>query len=367
MRISLLEKREDFYDILERTLNDSFLNKEVTNEKSKFIVNRYLNFIASPMLPKITFKILINEYSSSLIWWKKALQYYYVKLATSLNTRVIFSHNHIKLPSTFDNYLILGGNHRIRLFNSKLESSIVILKNKESNDFITNDIFIRTKNNLSYAPKILTFGQNWLKEEYIEGTPINRLKNEFNVDHYINSLVENHFNSLINKTTKIVSIDTFQGLVLNEIKTNLNRTNFKNKLFEEKLFQLLEKLFSMLKIDSLKLSWSHGDFQQANILLINNTIKVIDWESANKRFYLYDFFVLYSSIRTGVSLNEAIENFKLKVNEVETLNSIGNNDILLLLIEEIRFSVKENFSLNFYEPGDKTNLLIDAIKNYLND
>ena len=177
MRISLLEKRENFEKILKETLiASSFYEKKHDISEGKYYINKYLNFIATNKLPENVFQILANEYSSSSSWWKKVVQSLYVKLAISKFFRVLFSHHSIKLPSFFENFLILGGNHRLRLFSVNLTSSIVLLKQGEREVYLNNDITVRTENNLTYSPQLLKFGKDWLEEEYFEGTPINRVK-----------------------------------------------------------------------------------------------------------------------------------------------------------------------------------------------
>jgi hypothetical protein len=364
MRISLLEKREDFYKILKETLNTTCFYDAKNGDNKEYVVNKYLNFIASKELPTSVFKILINEYSSSLIWWKKTIQYIYVKLAVSSLFRSFFAQQTIQLSSFFDEYLILGGNHRLRFFSKDLASTIVLLKKGERHIFLINDVEIRTKNNLFYAPKIISHGKDWLEEEYFEGTPINRLTDKTKVDFYIIKVIENHVNELLNKTYVIVKNEEYRKLILNEIK---NIIGIENKKIDDKIYQTIELLFLKLENKDIKMSWSHGDFQQANILIKNNDYKVIDWESSSERFHLYDIFVLLSEIRTGVSLIEAFKFFNNKVKPFKDIDSINENDMVLLLVEELRFSVNEDFSQNFYHSGRKTNILCDSILKYINE
>ena len=108
MRISLLEKREDFYKILNITLNSYIKNLNLNNSKlSFFVVNKYLNFIANPYLPTSLFNILKNEYSNSNIKWKKIFQFFYVQLAVQKVLRLFFAQKIIRLPNYFSDFLIL--------------------------------------------------------------------------------------------------------------------------------------------------------------------------------------------------------------------------------------------------------------------
>ena len=85
MRISLLEKREDFYFILKNTLkNSSFFEEQNDGFKgARYTVNKYLNFIASEKINTKVFQNLVNEYSNSRVWWRKVIQKVYVSLAVS--------------------------------------------------------------------------------------------------------------------------------------------------------------------------------------------------------------------------------------------------------------------------------------------
>ena len=109
----------------------------------------------------------------------------------------------INLDKDFKNYLILGGNHRLRLFYGELKDSIVILKSGENQKFIKNDIAIRTENNLSYAPKIFDSENDWLREEYFNGIPFNRIESEERKGNLRDVIINNHFRINFNKCISI--------------------------------------------------------------------------------------------------------------------------------------------------------------------
>ena len=361
MRISLLEMREDFYKILNLTLNNYSKNLNINNSKSSyFVVNKYLNFIASPYLPSSLFNILKNEYSNSNIKWKKIFQFFYVQLAVRKVFRLFFAQKIIRLPNYFSDFLILGGNHRIRLFSETLNGSLVILKSKEREKYIYNDIKIRETFSLSFAPIILDKGKDWFIEEYFEGTPYNRLikENDYNLD----LLLEFYQKELLEPTKKVLSIIDYKNLINLDLETILKlnfESNLKNDL-NKLIIKTFTSLFRLINIKRVEISWTHGDLQEANILIKNNKIKVIDWESADKRFYLYDYFTLFSKIRTNISLNKSIDIFEAKF-------PTDMNVIYLLLIEELRFSINEEFSLNFFNSGIKTKELCNDILNFINE
>ena len=368
MRISLLEKREDFDEILKKTLNTtSFFKNRNFSSEDKYFINKYLNFIATNSLSSDVFKTLINEYSSSVSWWKKGIQLFYVTLATSRFFRGLFSHRVIWLSKDFKSYLILGGNHRLRLFYGELKDSIVILKSGESQKFIKNDITIRTEYNLSYAPKILEFDSDWLREEFFDGAPINRLKNKERIKKLRIVIFKNHFDELLIPSLKMIPLNEYIQLIKNEVYLFSNNVKIKiNKDILTLINRIYDDLFLNISVDNVKLSWSHGDFQDANILVDEYTYKVIDWEASNKRFYLYDVFTLFSNIRSNISFKSALNNFNSTKGNFEKIK-ITNDDIILLLIEELRFQMNEEFSENIYFKGEKIEKLCHFITSYLHD
>lgn len=369
MRISLLEKRENFEKILRETLiSSSFFNENYKVGEKKYYINKHLNFIATTKLPKKVFQILVNEYSSSLSWWKSGIQSSYVRVAISKFFRSILSHGSITLPDNFESFLILGGNHRLRLFSVELNSSIVLLKQGERINYLKNDIAIRTENTLTYAPELLKYGGEWLEEEYFEGTPINRLEDQSVAKDYLNEIFENHFKTLnLNGYENILKQD-YIDLVKNEIVSIST-----NKLIRVKLglIGVIDKVFTLLfaKLlnNDVRISWTHGDFQQANILIAKGSYKVIDWEASEKRFFMYDAFTLLGGIRQGELLTNAISNFKDRVKSIDYIDEVNENMIILLLIEELRFNINETFSVNFYESGSQTESLCNAIITYINE
>lgn len=367
MRIEILEKRENFIKITKNTLkNSTFFNEIEFSVEQNYYLNKYLNFIASENLPDKVFQILVNEYSSSLNYKKKLFQYLYVKLSISSSFRKIFSHETVLLPAIFNNYLILGGNHRLRLFSTELTSTHVLLKFNERNTYILNDIALRNKFNLPYAPKILNFGKDWIEEEYFEGTPINRLRDEGLRKKILKEVVLNHEKLLILKSVESVSKEVYIFNLKKEIDLILysKRINVEYPLIEliNKTFNLLKKNIKFKKID---VSWSHGDFHQANILVRNKSFRVIDWEASDKRFYLYDYFILMSGLRVHLSIEKGVNRFYTESRCLINKDSYDSDTINLLLLEELRFNINEQFSVNFFKSGFNTSNLCHSVLKFL--
>jgi len=369
MRISLLEKRENFYEILKETLNKSsfFKGQNESQLKTKFVINKYLNFIATQKINKTVFQNLINEYSNSIVWWKKIFQKIYVYLAVSDSFRKLFGNKIIELSIDYEEYLILGGNHRLRLFSKELKFSIVLLKKNERLNYLKNDIAVRTDNFMSYTPSIYEYGEDWLKEEYFSGKPLNRLNNQEKIKTFKEGLIKSHLEELLIPTKKVWTKKRYAKFINEEIDFILDNEFLKKISITKKAIKsLLSKLIDSLINDEISVSWSHGDFQMANVLIRNNKFKVIDWESANKRYYLYDIYVLEGGSRSDFSLKESIGKFKERVAFSKKIE-LNVDTINLLLIEELRFSVNEDYSENFYVSGFKTKQVCESIQKYLHE
>lgn len=350
MRISLLEKREPFYSILSDTLNQCSLFSS-SGEKKQFYVNRYLNYIAAISLSKGVFTPLVREYSnvqgSELKGW---LLKVYVQLAVTGLGRALFAQKKIKLSQALKSYLILGGNHRIRLFNSMKMESIIILKTGERDDFIKNDLEVRTKFNLTYAPKVKRSGENWIIESVSFGTPLNRISILALQKISREKIMVKHLNLLHKKSEKLTPVRNYYQQTL-ELVSNcfVNLPHLHNPL-RKIVEQTLEKLFEEYKENHIKTAWTHGDFQDANILVNEGDMTVIDWESSAVRCWGYDAFVLYSGIRTGVSLKVAKENIRSNNEIPPHFKDWILANFNMVMVDEILFRLTEESGINYYSP-----------------
>jgi len=268
------------------------------------------------------------------------------------------------LPERFKQYLILGGNHRLRIFGNGLTSSYVILKKGESNKFITNEISLRSEFNLPYAPRLISTGSSWLQEEYIEGIPLNRLADSGKRETIRAQLLEIHNRQLITPSgfklkTKDYLDEKLEKLEFLFSSKEINITKDIKKEIES-TFKLLCDQFDPL--GEVEVSWTHGDFQSGNVLVSGSSFKVIDWEASEKRFGLYDMFVLLGDIRSNGNLEKALELFEMK----RQLLNIQNNTLPdwkpLIMLEELLFSIDEDCSINFYRSGENTLELCKQIK-----
>lgn len=366
MRISILENREDFHKILSETLREwSFTGDALKEKPRKFYINKYLNFIAHPDLPEEYFSNLVSEYGTSTTMWKSLVHKTYVKLAVKKSLRKIFSHKSTELPQRYTESLILGGNHRLRLIQKGLDSSLIVLKKGEDRNFISNDISLRTGIDLDYAPTVINYGSDWLEEAYVKGLPLNRIKDFAAKETIVEKILSEHFNHLIRPSLVTLSVEEY--LELNNEKLNQKLFDYKlkiNKNAQTEIRNIFIAIASKLEDKEISISWSHGDFQEGNVLVNNGRYKVIDWEAANKRFWLYDAFVFLGKIREHGNFKDAILRFGVLAQSKNDLFKLPPDWQELLMIEEILYNVNEDCSPNYYQSGLKALHVTEQIKKY---
>ncbi|MDB9846673.1 phosphotransferase [Flavobacteriaceae bacterium] len=370
MKLSQLILREKIYNIISKTINtNSFFKDNIDEKNIVFNCFKYLNIILNKSLSDNVKDTLVFEYSLSKSAFKQFLQNIYITIIFLPIIRNFLSDKRIMLPSYLKNYGVVPGNHRIRLFGSSLKEIIVLLKNNESSKFIKNDIDARVNNSLSYTPKILSYGSDWLIEEFINGVPFNRVKN-INSDKALKDLISLHTKELINKNKKNISIDTYLNKCKEELYLLVEIIEENNPIKKE-IISGLENLHTTIvsqNIIEIETSTTHGDFQEGNIRInSNNELYVLDWESAANRFYLYDVFVMLSSVRTGIGLDKAFELFFQKVDEYQIkINRYSKTSIILLLcFEELRFHFSEDISYNFFSSGVNSKITLNKISTFL--
>ena len=370
MKLSQLILREKIYNIISKTISTNSFFKDNFDEKNiVFNCFKHLNIILNKSLNDNVKDTLVFEYSISKSFFKQFLQNIYIKIIFLPIIRNLFSDKRIMLPSHLKNYGVVPGNHRIRLFESSLKKIIVLLKNNESAKFIKNDIDSRFNNSLSYTPKILSFGSDWLIEEFIKGVPFNRVKNN-KYNKALEILISLHNEELINKNKKNISIDKYLNKCKKELYLLVEIIEENNPIKKE-ILSGLENLLSNilhLNITELETSTTHGDFQEGNIRINSkNELFVLDWESADNRFYLYDAFVMLSGVRTGIELDKAFELFFKKADKYQIkIDRYSKTTLIILLcFEELRFHFNEDISSNFFSPGVNSKKTLNKISAFL--
>lgn len=388
MRISLLIQREPFGSIFETTIakflelqtgvstdvhwTNGHLNNQRVQRKGYqiWLCNIYLNTIFSNTARNYVFDPIRREFSRSTTWWRRPLQSLYVDTATHPFSRAYLAQHSVEIAPAVINAehcLFIGGNYKIRFLDAANKISYGILKAGFPLDSIYREITTR-----QYVEKLglpvpaltnVDTNKRWFCEEYISGTPLNRLidltKQKQIIDEVFRSLqllyqttkknenTAEYINHLYTRIDKLVSSI---ALLDDEM-----RVNFRN--LSERLFQFAEKLIN--QYPNIVTVLSHGDLQPANILVNENVGWLIDWEYSDRRFADYDQLVFGLQARSKMGLAQRLscwvnsgtfDNIDLYVKRDY---SEANRKLLanIFLLEELALQLSENDNSQFISLG----------------
>ena len=332
MRLSLLLPREPFPVIFEQTLSQFLLSwtgqpyeihwhakRPLSASHCRsgefWFVNIYLNAIFIPQADPAIFGPVKQEFSHSLVGWRRWPQRLYVEMATSPLMARWLAHAGVSLTPALPQAelrLIVPGNHKIRLLDYGEKTVYAIRKSGFPANFLEREIKVRRQaEELGLpVPRIKTVAGDgaWLSEAYISGTPVNRLQDPAQARA---AFAEAHqaLNILHRHTFLEVNTEKYVDLLSTEAQThiaaNVLITSGSKRLFFQTLDSLVARIKALLPAcgDRLPTVLAHGDFQPANILVDANRLWLIDWEYSSRRQAAYDVltFRLESRFTRGLS------------------------------------------------------------------
>lgn len=332
MKIKTLLKRENFKKNLIETLSEFISNNYGFKVKFKwqskffvtkkcFIINENLNIIFFHNINTRHLNDLTNEYVYNKNFFKYILQSLYRFLCVSKIGRHIFNHSTLyfdNFKSDFQNWIILGGNHTIRIFDCQKKTFVVINKKNFNKELIYNTIDFRSLNSEIIKPKIIKFSntKDWYEEDYLKSIPINRIKNS-DLKKKISKKAFSILNAIYDKTQVKVKTSTYIEDLLKSINDLVESyENYYSSKSAKEIYVIVMDLINKIKplsknINEIPLVKSHGDFQPANILynFDNNSTIIIDWEYVSLRSRWYDAFVFELNARSPMFLSSRLINF----------------------------------------------------------
>jgi aminoglycoside phosphotransferase len=331
MRLSLLLPREPFPVIFAQTLSQFLLSwtgkpyeiywdpkrplsASHCGAGSFWLVNIYLNAIFIPQADPAIFGPVKQEFSRSLVWWRRWPQRLYVDMATSPLTAKWLAHAGVSLTPALPRaelMLIVPGNHKIRLLDYGAKTVYAIRKSGFPATFLEREIEVRRQaEELGLpVPRVKTIAGDgaWLSEEYAGGTPINRLQDPaqagtaFAEAHQALKVLHRH-------TWREVNTNQYVDLLATEAHTHIAANGLIPPVNKRWFIQTLDCLVGRIKSllpdcgNRLATVLAHGDFQPANILVDADRLWLIDWEYSGRRQAAYDelTFILRSRFTRGL-------------------------------------------------------------------
>lgn len=317
MRISLLEKREPFGELLCRTLV-AFLDKRGMTGHSalwhrkppilhgrgtrsgiqRWLCNPYLNAIFLADTDRKNLEPLVRELSGSPTAWRRPLQRLFAAVASSRLTARLLARSYLDvvpgIPGSQD-WVLVGGNHKLRILDRPAGRSWVIVKHGRPVSQLASEIQARKLASAHgvLIPEVLETGADgsYLAERYVCGTPLNRLPDASARRRGVTEVGEalTGFSNTTRTATSLAAYLDTLPLPDTELVANLRSR--------------LEPGTALL------LSRAHGDFQDANILSAGDRTWLIDWEYAGIRQHGYDALVYALRTRFPRGLSDRFRTF----------------------------------------------------------
>ncbi len=388
MKIDLLLKRENALKIISDTLIKYWkkrydLEIESSSSKKKSFelqINSKLNFISFRETNKEEFGVIKKEFGNGTNLLKLPLQQFYVFLACSRWFRSFFKTHHLFFKTNrkieFNKQLIIGGNHRIRINSRKDGISTVILKEGFAESWMKNEINFRLSHQHLEELNLIAYDTNytWFDEPFIEGTPCNRILQSTKREAIKKEALIYLKTKIAKPNLKEVYVREYWKTKIDNLLTRIHVINNFIPGIKEDLIELLGKLtatFSELKDNSkIYLTYTHGDFQPANILEVSGEMRIIDWEEVTIRTCYYDLIIWILDLRRKQLTNQELSKLYIDFSRLEewlptNLASWKDTCFLCFCLEEIIFRFNDYCNNSFYKSGNELSSILKETKQFI--
>jgi hypothetical protein len=304
MRLSLLLKREPFGDLLVRTLSTYWSNSlarpvgvrwgPAMSGEQIWRGNIYLNFFCVHDVDPACFEVIVCEFGHARSVWRRGLQSAYVHAAVTQPLRKWLSQVCFVVSQSVpaaEEKLLIGGNRRLRIIQPRCGRSTVIHKCGYSRIAFERETAARLGAAARLAPRFHGIGTGGLsfEEDYFVGTPANRLGPK--AEHAARETAQVRLIAEVHRPTLRVV-----GLA-DRLCEVAEACAYVAPAAASSASELAQWAVEQSGKASVGLALSHGDFQDANILVASDRLHVIDWEAAAERSQLYDLATLSSGVR----------------------------------------------------------------------
>lgn len=372
MTISDLQRREDFYDINNKTLEKYFSeinrlshrvricghNFTYSANKSYFFVYPKINAIVTKYNSEEVRKYIFKEFSNNPNLLKRFAIYLYTRLL--LKSRGTFSDKCISIePKIKDenSLLIFPGNKKIKIFNFK-ENYIDNIVKESFIDYCFNKELDFRLNNTKYdfVLGVDRYSNRWYREKIIDGVSLPRIS-----DKNKHKLFKKNVNKLLDllqeDTAKEIEMGEYINTLVSRIKEESYKLEDKSEKFnfEKNLEKFLACLISKIvnKKDIILLSLSHGDMQEGNVIIreTDEKIFVVDWETWGERTIWYDKLMFNYNLRNIYKFINNLKKYLFNYKNVicEDKNDVSAADLnqrkviaIIFILEDLLWQIEES-------------------------
>ncbi len=390
MQISLLLEREPFPDILGRTL-EGFLPqltgdlhrvrwspKSVSPdpEAQHWFCNHYVNAIFAKGAPRDVFRPVVGEFSRSSSAWRRPWQRGYVALASSSRFASILAQSRLEISPPITNskdWLIVGGNHKVRLLNHRTLQCYSVLKEGFDLEFLRTEVSARrlaTEAGVS-VPVIrqVASDESWFLEDYVAGVPLNRLSSGDAAKRTLLGAM-NELNRFSETTSRPMGVRTYTQSLAKSARASLSSARAVDASLRARVETCIGRLLEVLDPaadDSVTTARCHGDLQPGNILWRSDGHWIIDWEYAARRQAGHDTLVYQLQTRFPEGLAARLGSFVASGCEgrQEEDRSHRRRTARILCLEELELNLREIRNPLFFSVGDSFSNLVHELETWL--
>lgn len=303
MRVSILLQREPFGELLARTLAPYWSAEAGRTVDVRWAQpaagdqvwqgNIYLNFFCVPGVNPRCFDVIVREFGFARAAWRRGLQSAYVRAAVTPPFRSWLSQVRfgVSVPvADAESKLVIGGNRRLRIIEPVRARSTVMHKAGYRRLSFDREVAARRGLAAKLAPHFEGVDANGLafREEYFAGTPANRMRAPAEAKAR-QAAVQRLVSEVHQPSLRVLSLDVHVARLCADAVALCPAA-------AEILGQWQSWLGEFAAVP-IGVCFTHGDFQDANILVQGGRLHVIDWEAATERSQLYDLATLDSQVR----------------------------------------------------------------------
>ncbi len=380
MKIDALLKREDFYTILENTLNDYYKNilhtdvtvkAENNSIKNSVIVYPKLNRIikrlpAKPVIKGIYRGFNVNDNTIKRI----AAKAYITALIFSFGLLASKSISFSDISVFSSHHEICPGNKKIRINNRSTAISDVVMKKGFDDLYFRNEMNFRLNNTADYLVPVYESGENWYREKLISGVSLARITDKILFDKSLRCALK-YLGEIINSSLRYVPGKEYAEQLKAELYAGIDRIFAEKKdlsFNRSDIEKLTEKLTQDIKsIKEIPVANSHGDFQTGNVVVGDDgKVYLIDWETYRQRSIWYDSVTSLAYTRRSGSWKKILKNKNEKYIYDDIFyfdsrkNCSADEALSVLLLEDLSFRITDSLMV----PGS---LGCESINEFFNE
>jgi len=372
MTISDLQRRENFYEINNKTLEKYFseINRLLhrvkicedsptySTNKSYFFIYPRINAIVTKDSSREVREYIYKEFSNNPSLLKRFAIYFYTRLL--LKSKGKFSDKCISIEPKIkdeDSLLIFPGNKKIKIFNFQ-ENYIDNIVKESFIDYSFNKELDFRLNNTKYdfVLGVERYSNRWYREKIIDGVSLPRISNK-NKHKLFKVNVNKLLDLLQEDTEKEIEMGEYVNTLVSKIKKESRKLEDKSEKFnfEKNLEKFLTYLIGKIvnKKDVILLSLSHGDMQEGNVIIrkADEKIFIVDWETWSERTIWYDKLMFNYNLR---NIYRFIDNLKQYIFNCKNIickdkNGIFTTDLnrrkaiaIIFILEDLVWQIEES-------------------------